>query len=88
VAYAQKVLKEEESAEAYDLLAAAYAEMRNYQRARDYVLEGLKKFPEDERATVMKERFELYRQRKPYHEDWKVQDDKGMQKAVEKSKGR
>ncbi|NJL19369.1 MAG: tetratricopeptide repeat protein [Bdellovibrionaceae bacterium] len=86
VAYAQKALKEEESAEAYDLLAAAYAEMGVYQKARDYVLEGLKKFPEDARSTAMKERFELYRQRKPYREDWKIQDEKGMEKAMKKSK--
>lgn len=70
VAYAQKALTENESAETYDILAAAYAEMGNFQRARNLLLEGMKKFPDSPRIPAMRERLNLYNDKKPFREVW------------------
>jgi tetratricopeptide (TPR) repeat protein len=70
VAFAQKALKENESAETYDILAAAYAEMGNFQKAQNLLREAIKKFPESPRIPVMRERLELFKQKKPFREVW------------------
>ncbi|MBX2825405.1 MAG: tetratricopeptide repeat protein [Gammaproteobacteria bacterium] len=86
VAYAKKAMKERESAETFDVLGAAYAEMKDYQRARNMVLEGLKRFPESPRAEAMKQRLELYNQKKPFREEWvEEEDSKQAKKKVDKT---
>lgn len=75
VAYAKKAMKERQSAETFDILAAAYAEMRDYQRARNMVLEGLKRFPDSPRADAMRERLELYNNKKAFREEWVTDDE-------------
>ena len=86
VAYAKKAMKERQSAETFDILGAAYAEMKDYQRARNMVLEGLKRFPESPRAEAMKKRLELYNDKKPFREQWiEDEDAKQANKKVDKS---
>lgn len=79
VAFAQKALKDSPSADTYDILAAAYAEMGNFQKAQNVLIEGLKKYPDAPRATAMKERLELYKQKKPFREQW-LEDDRSEKK--------
>jgi tetratricopeptide (TPR) repeat protein len=70
VAFAQKALTENESPETYDILAAAYAEMGNFHKARNLLQEGIKKFPDSSRIPVMRERLGLYNDKKPFREVW------------------
>ncbi|MEM6822794.1 MAG: hypothetical protein AAF558_12745, partial [Verrucomicrobiota bacterium] len=70
VAYGRKALKERESAETFDILGAAYAEMNDFQRARNMVLEGIKRFPDSKRIPAMRERLVLYKQKEPFRESW------------------
>lgn len=84
VAYAKKAMKERESAETFDILGAAYAEMNDFQRARNMVLEGLKRFPDSPRSEAMRERLELYNRKKPFREVWvKEEDDKQARRRVD-----
>ncbi len=86
VAYAKKAMKERESAETFDILGAAYAEMNDFQRARNMVLEGLKRFPDSPRAGEMKKRLDLYNQKKSFREQWvKDEDVKDAHKTVDKT---
>ncbi|MGF1678327.1 MAG: tetratricopeptide repeat protein [Candidatus Methylacidiphilales bacterium] len=83
VAFAHKALKERESDETFDVLGAAYAEMRDYQRARNAVLEALKRFPDSPRAEAMRGRLALYNEKKPFRESWVREDStKGMERAL------
>ncbi len=66
----QKLLRESPSAETYDILAAGYAQMGNFQMARNMIQEGLKLFPETERRVEMETRLGLYNSRKPFIEEW------------------
>lgn len=75
VTFAQKALNDSPSAETYDILAAAYAEMGNFHRARNVLTEGLKKFPNSPRVPAMRERLTLYNERKPFREVW-LEDNK------------
>jgi tetratricopeptide (TPR) repeat protein len=84
VAFAQKAFKESESAETYDILAAAYAEMGNFQRARNLLLEGMKKYPDSPRIPAMKKRLALYNEKKPFRDVWlENSDQKKLQNRVE-----
>lgn len=86
VAYAQKAMNERQSAETFDILGAAYAEMNNFQRARNLVLEGLKRYPESPRAEAMRKRLELYNDKKPFREVWlEDEDQKQAGKKVDKT---
>jgi Flp pilus assembly protein TadD len=73
VAHAQRALKYSEAPEYYDALACAYAEMGNFQQARQTLQQAIKFFPQSDRVNSMKERLELFQKRKPYREDWKPQ---------------
>jgi tetratricopeptide (TPR) repeat protein len=84
VAYASKAMKERKSAETYDILAAAYAEMNDFQRARNTVLEGIKRFPDSPRVPAMRERLALYNQKKPYRESW-VDEEAQVDRTIRKS---
>ncbi|MFQ3670188.1 MAG: hypothetical protein SNJ84_01880 [Verrucomicrobiia bacterium] len=66
----QKLLRESPSAETYDILAAGYAQMGNFQMARNMIQEGLKLFPETDRRAEMEQRLALYNTRKPFIEEW------------------
>ncbi|GAB4240099.1 MAG: hypothetical protein OHK005_02010 [Candidatus Methylacidiphilales bacterium] len=66
----QKLLRESPSAETYDILAAGYAQMGNFQMARNMILEGLKLYPETDRRQEMETRLALYKVRKPFIEEW------------------
>lgn len=89
VAYGQKALKDSESADTHDILAAAYAEMGNFQKARDLLMAGMKKYPDSPRLPAMRERLELYNQKKPYRDEWLPSDEqKKLQKNVEYPKDR
>lgn len=70
VTYGTKAVTFAESAEHYDVLAAGYAEMGNFQRARDSILRGFKLAPDDARLKGMQERLKLYNDRKKYRDDW------------------
>lgn len=75
VAYAQRSLRgtkagKPETVEHYDLIAAGYAEMGNFQKAVDTIREGIKFFPDSDRTPAMKERLALYEARKKFREDW------------------
>lgn len=70
IAYAQKAMSTEKSIEAFDCLAAAYAQRGDFDRARLEMERALKLFPKHSRVEAMRERLELYRQRKTFLEDW------------------
>lgn len=70
VAYAQKALKEQPSPEAYDMLAAGYAEMGNYGKAQDNIRTAIKLFPDSPRIAALKQRLALYQSHKPWREVW------------------
>jgi tetratricopeptide (TPR) repeat protein len=85
VAYAQKLNTENPSAETHDYLAAAYAEMGNFQKAQDELRVAIKKFPDSPRLPAIKERLELYKQKKPYRDQWlSTEEDPKADKQLEK----
>lgn len=89
VSYAQRALTGSETAENYDVLAAAYAEMGDFQKAHDTMEKGLKFYPNSPRAAAMRARLAIYNKRKKYREDWSPvnKDSKGktLQKIVDQS---
>ena len=89
VAYAQKALRDNECIDNYDILAAAYAEMGNFQKARDLLMAAMKKYADSPRLPAMRGRLELYNQKKPYRDDWlSAEDEKKLQKNIEFPKDR
>jgi tetratricopeptide (TPR) repeat protein len=74
VALAQKLISIRPSIENADLLAAGYAQMGNFQLARDTLSTAIKKYPESPRLPAVKERLALYNQKKKYEENWGVGD--------------
>jgi tetratricopeptide (TPR) repeat protein len=70
VAYAEKALSISESAENYDILAAGYAEMGNFQQARQMIDRGIKYFPNSPQIPAMQEHLALYLKKKKYRENW------------------
>jgi tetratricopeptide (TPR) repeat protein len=86
VTYAQKVHEEEPSPASFDILAAAYAEMGMYQKARNLVMQGLKKFPDQERAPAMRQRLALYKEMKAYRESWLEEESRELEKAIRKAR--
>lgn len=86
VTYAQKAHKEKPSPASYDTLAAAYAEMGIYQKARNILMEGLKKFPDSDRAAAMRQRLTLYNRKEAYRETWLKEDNRELDKAIRKSR--
>lgn len=72
VALAQKLMTMRPSIENADLLAAGYAQMGNFQLARDTLSTAIKKYPESPRLPAVKERLALYNQKKKYEENWNV----------------
>jgi tetratricopeptide (TPR) repeat protein len=81
VAYALKALREQESADAYDMLAAGYAEMGNYGRAQENIRTAIKLYPDSGRSQMLRDHLELYKNRKPWRTAW-GQDQKQMDQAV------
>ena len=81
VAYAQKALREQPSPEAYDMLAAGYAEMGNYTKAGENIRAALKLFPDSTRIPALKERLALYQSHKPWREVWGG-DEKKQEKEM------
>lgn len=73
VTLAQKSLKLRESLQAYDVLGMSYARMGDFQRARDYLMQGLKKYPEDPGVSGVKERLALYQAKKAFSVEWSDQ---------------
>jgi len=89
VAYGQKALTENDSIDNHDILAAAYAEMGNFQKARDLLLAGMKKYPDSPRIPAMQSRLEIYNQKKPYRDEWlPAGDSKKLQQKIEYPKDR
>jgi tetratricopeptide (TPR) repeat protein len=89
VAYGQKALTENDTIDNHDILAAAYAEMGNFQKARNLLLAGMKKYPDSPRIPAMQSRLELYNQKKPYRDEWLTSGDaKKLQQNVEYPKDR
>ncbi len=86
VTYAQKAHKENPSPASYDTLAAAYAEMGIYQKARNLILEGLKKFPDSERGPAMRQRLALYNQQEAYRETWLKEENRELEKSIRKAR--
>ncbi len=70
ITLATKVHSEHPSAETHDILAAAYAAMGDYYKARTLLVQGMKLFPDAERKTSMKSRLDLYKLEKRYIEAW------------------
>ncbi|MFZ5807289.1 MAG: hypothetical protein ACOY3I_08800 [Verrucomicrobiota bacterium] len=70
VAFGQRALRESESIEHYDVLAAGYAEMNNFEQAKNTLERGIKYFSDNPRVPDMKKRLDLYKQKKKYREDW------------------
>jgi tetratricopeptide (TPR) repeat protein len=84
VAYAQKAHREGETDETFDILAAAYAEMGNFQMARNLLLEAKKKFPDSARMNLIDQRLALYNEKKPFRDQWLPEDEeRRLQNSVE-----
>ncbi|MDR1303999.1 MAG: hypothetical protein LBK76_02130 [Verrucomicrobiales bacterium] len=82
VAYAFKALREQESADAYDMLAAGYAEMGNYGKAQENIRIAIKRYPDSGRSQLLREHLELYKQRKPWRTVWGA-DTKQLDAALQ-----
>jgi tetratricopeptide (TPR) repeat protein len=83
VTYAQKVLRESESIEAYDALAAGYAEMGNFTQARKMAMQGIKRFPASPRLKAMQERVALYNEKKTFSEVWGTGDAQAQKEILQ-----
>lgn len=70
ISYGNKAVSFADSAENYDVLAAGYAELGNFQKARDSIMQGMKYYPEDPRIKGMKERLKLYIDHQKFRDDW------------------
>jgi len=81
VTLGKKMMNTETSAEAYDILAAGYAEMGNFSEARELLMKGIKNYPGSPRIPEMKERLALYNQKKKFREVWL---EEGEEKKPEK----
>jgi|GEM_PF-835827 len=79
VTLGKKVMTTEPSADAYDILAAGYAEMGNFSQARDLLMKGIKSYPVSPRIPEMKDRLLLYGERKKFREVW-LDEEKTPQK--------
>jgi len=82
VAYAFKALREQETADAYDMLAAGYAQMGNYGKAQENIRTAIKLYPDSGRIKLLQDHLELYKNRKPWREVWGP-DQKEMDKAIQ-----
>jgi tetratricopeptide (TPR) repeat protein len=83
VTFAQKALRENESIEAYDALAAGYAQMGNFSQARKMAMQGMKRFPASSRLAAMQERVNLYNEKKVFTEVWGDGSDTKMDRKVQ-----
>jgi tetratricopeptide (TPR) repeat protein len=88
VTFAQKALRENESIEAYDALAAGYAEMGNFSQARKMAMQGIKRFPASTRVPAMQERVSLYNQKKAFTEIWGNGSDPKMERKIQDALGK
>lgn len=70
VTLAQQALQKRESIEAYDTLAAGYAEMGDFFRATETLKAGIRKFSDSPRVPQMQERMRLYKDKKKFRETW------------------
>ena len=84
VSFAQKALREQPSPEAYDMLAAGYAEMHNFSKAEENIRSALKLFPDSPRVPDLKARLALYQTRKPWREVW-GEDEKKQSAQMQKA---
>jgi len=85
VTFAQKALRENESIEAYDALAAGYAEMGNFAQARKMAMQGIKRFPASTRVPAVQERVNLYNEKKSFTEIWGSGNDPKMERKIEEA---
>jgi tetratricopeptide (TPR) repeat protein len=91
VVFAQRVLESGQTPEGLDLLAAGYAEMGNFQQARETLMRALKSFPDASNAAGMRTRLELNTNRQRFREEWTAgteKEAKKLNKDVEKSSER
>lgn len=80
VTLGKKMMGTEPSADAYDILAAGYAEMGNFAQARDLLMKGIKFYPQSPRIPEMKQRLDLYNQKKKFREVWLEGEEKKPEK--------
>jgi tetratricopeptide (TPR) repeat protein len=83
VTLGKKMMNTEPSADAYDILAAGYAEMGNFSEAKDLLMKGIKFYPTSPRVPEMKERLALYGQKKKFREVW-LDEPEGDKKPEKK----
>ncbi len=81
VACALKALKEQESPDAYDMLAAAYAQMGNFGKAQEHLRTAIKLYPDSGRRQMLEQHLELYKDHKPWRVAW-GRDEKQLDEAL------
>jgi tetratricopeptide (TPR) repeat protein len=86
VALAQKLMTARPSPENADLLAAGYAQMGNFQQARNVLSNAIKLYPDSPRIPVLQQRLDLYNQKKKYEENWGQVDEAKLNEASKKPK--
>jgi tetratricopeptide (TPR) repeat protein len=82
VVFAQRVLESGETPEGLDLLAAGYAEMGNYQQAREALMRAVKNFPTAPNLDGIRKRLDLYGNRQRYREEWTTNKDAKLDAEV------
>ena len=70
VSLAKRALQDEPLIQTYAILAAGYAEMGDFRRAQETVMLALSKGPTPEEKTMLQEKLEQFREKKPRRDEW------------------
>jgi tetratricopeptide (TPR) repeat protein len=88
VVYAQRVLESGETPEGLDLLAAGYAEMGNFQQAREALMRAIKTYPDAPNLDSIRKRLDLNTNRQKYREEWTENKEVKLDNEVEDAEKR
>jgi len=70
VSLAKRALQDEPLIQTYAILAAGYAEMGDFRRAQETVMLALSKGPTSEERSMLQEKLEQFREKKPRRDEW------------------
>ena len=70
VSLAKRALQDEPLIQTYAILAAGYAEMGDFRRAQETVMLALSKGPNSEERSMLQEKLEQFREKKPRRDEW------------------
>ena len=70
VSLAKRALQDEPLIQTYAILAAGYAEMGDFRRAQETVMLALSRGPSSEERSMLQEKLEQFREKKPRRDEW------------------